>query len=92
MYWELNNTFLTCRPKKKSNGKLESNLNRMKIKTFTRCSKVVLRGKCIALIATRREKSSQSNENTLKTRKKKKKQEKGEQIKTKERRRKEVIK
>ena len=63
----------------------------MKIKTFTRCSKVVLRGKCIALIATRREKSSQSNENTLKTRKKKK-QEKGEQIKTKERRRKDVIK
>ena len=63
----------------------------MKIKTFTRCSKVVLRGKCIALIATRREKSSQSNENTLKTRKKKK-QEKGEQIKTKEIRRKEVIK
>ena len=41
----------------------------------------MLRGKCIALIATRREKSSQSNENTLKTRKKKK-QEKGEQIKT----------
>lgn len=55
----------------------------MKIKTFTRCSKVVLRGKCIALIATRREKSSQSNENTLKTRKKKKNKKRESKLKPK---------